>query len=563
MASNRPTGNWIDRALGFVAPEAGLRRLRARVASELLQRHYEAASPGRRTSAWNRSSGDVNAVMGQGIARMRDVARDVVRNNALGESVVDTIANHTVGWGIVAKPAKPNARLMEAWKRWAGTTACDADGRNDFYGLQHLVMRTVAESGEVLVRRRRRLTSDGLPLPLQIQVIDPDFIDTSRNQIINRQRAADGQTFEAGRIVHGVEFDVLGRRTAYYLFPEHPGGELVGGRGSASVRVPADGVQHIYRSMRPGQVRGVTWLAPVLLRLKDLDDFDDATLMKQKVAACLSVITSDVTGNSLPLGDPNDPTASAMVDSLEPGLIINAAPGRTVEVVNPAATGDYVEYTRSVERRIATGVGLAYEDMTGDYTNLPFSAARMSRLHHWAKVDKWRWQMLIPLFCDPVWMWAMEAAAIMGLAKVDLDSEGRPLLPEAEWTPPPPPMIDPANEALAYQRKIRTGLMTQSEAIRECGYDPKALLDEMAKDNKELDRLGLTLDSDARTRTQAGQPTVMAAAPASPAPADATPGPASPAPADATPAPADGNVGDQTPPTPATKKNGNGKAATK
>lgn len=540
------TGNWIDRALGFVAPEAGLRRLRARVAAEMLQRHYEAASVGRRTSGWNRSSGDANAVMGAGLARLRDAARDVVRNNGLGESIVETIANHAVGWGIVAKPLKKNARLAEAWKQWAGTTACDADGQNDFYGLQDLVMRTVVESGEVLVRRRRRLMEDGLPLPLQIQVMDPDFIDTSRNAILTRARNSDGALFEYGRIVHGVEFDLLGRRTAYYLFPEHPGGELVGGRGSASVRVPAEGVRHIYLKKRPGQVRGASWLAPVLLRLKDLDEFEDATLMKQKVAACLAVIMSDTTGNAMPLGDPNAPDASATVDSLEPGLIINAAPGRAVEVVNPPTTGDYADFTRVNQRNVSTGVGLAYEDMTGDYTGLPFSAARMSRLHHWAKVDKWRWKMLIPLFCDPVWAWAMEAAQVLGLAPADVTPDGRVVVPGVEWTAPPPPMIDPANEALAYQRKIRTGLMTLSEAIRECGYDPMALLKEMAEDNAELDRLKITLDSDARTRTQAGQPTVMA--PASPAPADADGG---------------GDGTEETPPPPPPpKKNGNGKAAT-
>jgi capsid protein len=70
-------------------------------------------------------------------------------------------------------------------------------------------------------------------------------------------------------------------------------------------------------------------------------------------------------------------------------------------------------------RAIATGLGLTYEDLTGDYTNMPFSAARMSRLRHWARVvDDWRWRLLIPQFCDPVWDWAMEAAVIMGLTPI-------------------------------------------------------------------------------------------------------------------------------------------------
>ncbi len=44
-----------------------------------------------------------------------------------------------------------------------------------------------------------------------------------------------------------------------------------------------------------------------------------------------------------------------------------------------------------------------------------------------------------------------------------------------------------------------------SEAIRERGYKPDALLRELAADFKKLDALGLTLDSDPRKMTQAGQ----------------------------------------------------------
>jgi hypothetical protein len=59
--------------------------------------------------------------------------------------------------------------------------------------------------------------------------------------------------------------------------------------------------------------------------------------------------------------------------------------------------------------------------------------------------------------------------------------------------------------------------MTLSEAIRERGYDPAQLFAEMASDNKELDRLGLILDSDGRQMTQAGQLQGPASQPAPPA----------------------------------------------
>lgn len=480
--------SWLDRAAGFVSPTWQLKRVRARMATEGLQRHYEAAAGGRRTEGWRRSGSDATQAIGPFVGRLRDVARDLVRNNPYAESALSTIVDHTVGWGVV--PKAPTARAQAAWTAWAETTACDADGRHDFAGLEKLFMRTIVESGEVLVRRRWRRPEDGLPIPLQLQILEPDYLDTTKDHLM---------TDAGGRIIQGVEFDVLGKRVAYWLFPEHPGSGLqVGGSlFSTSVRVPAENITHGFKTVRPGQVRGASWFAPVLLRFKDFDEFEDATLMKQKIAACLAVITSDVDGSAPALGS-IDPTSPApQTDLLEPGMILNVPPGRSVTVVDPPTVREYADYAATTLRAIATGLGIPYEDLTGDYTNLPFSAARMSRLRHWARVETWRWNLLIPQFCLPAWEWAMQGAAIAGLVPGDVGP--------AQWTAPPAPMIDPTAEGLAYQRNIRSGLMSLSEALRERGYDPETVLEEMAADNRTLDRLQLVLDSDPRQMTQAGQ----------------------------------------------------------
>ena len=490
--------HWLDRALLPFAPEWVARRIAWRTRTALMTRHYEAASTGYRTQGWVRAGTDPNAAVGSAGTRLRESARDLVRNNAYAEAAVSTIVDHAVGTGLVAKPYETTLRsrvsrdtVRAQWQRWADTTACDADGRLDMAGIQKLVMRTVVESGECLIRRRIRRPEDGLPIPLQLQVIEPDHLDHLKDESFS----VDGVVVR--RIIQGIEFDALGHRAAYWLLPEHPGASTAGGMGtalSASRRVPAEDVLHVFRPGRPGQVRGVTWLAPVILRLKELDEFQDATLMKQKIAACLAVLTTDTDGTSPALGG-SDP-ASPSLDLLSPGIIANIAPGRQVTVVDPPAVNEHAAYVNSELRAIAVGIGVTMEDLTGDYANMPFSAARMSRLRHWARVDDWRWRMLIPQFCDPVWRWAMQAGQIMGVGDMELG---------AEWTCPPPPMIDPAAEGLAYQRNIRSGIMTLSEAIRERGYDPDALLKEMADDWKKIDKLGLVLDCDPRKMTQAGQ----------------------------------------------------------
>jgi len=492
--------NWLDRLIAFFAPTAALRRLRARTTTEVMARHFEAASTGRRTQGWRRTSGDANAALGSQMMTLRDHARDLVRNNPYAESALTTIVDHVVGWGITAAPKKDSAKAApinvarDRWKAWAETTACDAEGRQDFYGLQAQVMRTVVEAGECLVRRRFRRPGDGLPLPIQLQILEPDYLDTMKTGEL---------TAGGGRIIQGVEFDAIGRRVAYWLFAEHPGATFVGaGLGGASRRIPASEILHVFKPGRPGQIRAPSWFAPVILRMKDFDEYEDAALLKQKIAACLAAITTDVDGSAPALGT-SDTTTEPQLDMLEPGVILNAPIGRTVTVVEPPSVNEHGPYSQTILRGIATGLGVTYEDLTGCYDNLPFSAARMSRLRHWARVHGWRWKMLIPQFCDPAFGWAMQAAQVMNLLTE---------VPTAQWTAPPMQLLDPDKEGLALQRLVRIGALTWPEMVRERGYEPEEVLAEIAEWNKKLDDAGVVLDSDPRKVSQQGQPSQPPAA---------------------------------------------------
>lgn len=495
-----PLGAWFDRITLPLFPRWTLRRQRARVAAELLARHYEAAASGRRTQGWRRSGSDPNAAAAGALGPVRNTARDLVRNNPYAESALTTIVDHVVGWGILAAPAGgTKSAAASRWTAWADTAACDADGRLDFAGLQKQVLRTVVESGEVLVRRRIRRPEDGLPIPLQLQVLEPDFLDTMKDNI---------RTPNGGWILQGIEFSPIGQRVAYWLFRTHPGA-ILPGAVYTSDRIPASEILHVWHAARPGQTRGVSWFAPVIRRLRDLDDYEDASLMKQKIAACLAVVMTDADGAAAPIGRRTE--ADESIDTLEPGSILNAPAGRTVTVVDPPQVSEHDQFVKTNLRSVATALGLTYEDLTGDYAGMPFSAARMSRLRHWSRVEDWRWGMLIPQFCDPVWAWAMQAAAVID-PRIDPETA-------VTWTAPAMPMIDPAQEGLAYARNIRAGIMSLSEVLRERGYVPSEVLAEMAADYKTLDRLGLKLDSDPRYLTQAGQ--LQGAAvpkPAAPAP---------------------------------------------
>jgi capsid protein len=84
----------------------------------------------------------------------------------------------------------------------------------------------------------------------------------------------------------GIEFDLIGRRVAYHFRRRHPG-DSTDQRVAVpdTVRVPAEEVLHIYRPIDAGQIRGLPHVAPAMVRLFLLDQYDDAELDRKKTAA--------------------------------------------------------------------------------------------------------------------------------------------------------------------------------------------------------------------------------------------------------------------------------------
>ncbi len=481
---------YFDRLLLPFAPAFVLGRMQARAAVEVFKRHYEAAQGGRRTDNWKRVSRDANAAAGPALSILRNHARDLDRNTPFAKRGKIVIGNHGVGWGIRAKPtdtvgkrAKRNASTV--FNAWAESTACDFDGLHNLYGLQRLWLETIAVSGEVLIRRRRRPITEGLPIPLQLQTLEADYIDTNKDGFISAS---------GGKVILGVEFDPAGKRVAYWLFDDHPGSTgLRSTRATGfSQRVPAEDLIHLYRVDRPGQVRGVTWYAPVIVTLKDYDEFRDARLLRQKIAACFAGIVTD-SGAGSPLVGKKD-SADPLIEGIEPGMMAHFPAGKTVSFTDPPSVED-ASFNEDVLSAAAMGLGVTVEDLTGNYRGMPFSAARMSRLAHWANVHDWQYNILIPRGCNRVWDWAMDTALLAGILT---DKPG------SEWTPQPMPMTEPDKEALAYLRAVRTGMMTPDDMVRERGFDPDVFWEEYAEQMAKLEQLGIVLDIDVRKRTQAG-----------------------------------------------------------
>jgi lambda family phage portal protein len=494
------TMNPLDKAIAVVSPRWAMRRLQYRHAAQALDkrvRNFEAASKGRRTDGWRTSGTSANGETAKGATLTRNRARDLARNNAYAAKALTVITSNTVGTGISGQARGPNkARVKQAatlWQEWAETPACDFEGRHDLSGLQSLVMETVARDGEAIIRFRR---DKNLKTPLQLQILEPDFLDITRTTGDN-----------GNPIIQGVEVDKdTGKAVAVWLYEQHPGDTGWLGKLSlrrSSQRVPIDQVARVFRQDRAGQLRGVSWLAPIIIPLRDLDEFEDARLIAQKIAASFAVFVHDATDAEMP--GTSDGKDSDRLERIEPGIVEYLPPGKSVSFAEPPSVEGFGEFVRGVLRKVAAGIGITYESLTGDLSQTNFSGGRMGWIEFYRNIESWRWKMLIPQMCIPTWEAFKDAARYAGH---DLSGV------EMEWTAPHRELINPKEEIAAMLSEVRAGFKSLSEVIRERGYDPETVFAQIAADVKKLDELGLVLDSDPRKTTQQGQPRDKAPTPA-------------------------------------------------
>lgn len=491
---------WFDRTVEFFSPKQGLKRRKAKIYSAYLKRKYEGADAGRRTAGWNTNNQSANAEIATALPRVRDRMRDLVRNNPYAARAIQVITNNVVGKGVKtqlkadtrSEQSSKEKKVNGLWKTWAGTTACDFEGVHTLDGLQRVVMRAVAESGEVLIRRRfvgRQFARDNegkiieIP-PIQLQVLESDFLAVDRRS---------GILSNGNQVIQGIEFDKLGKRVAYHLFLSHPGGnDIVSASRFSTVRIEAREILHLYRMDRPGQVRGMTWGSNTMLRLRDFDLYEDAQLKRQQCAAMWAAFVHDIEG----LDDDEETKEEVKLnEKMEPGIIEMLPPGKDIKFAKPPGVENYGEYTSVVLHSIAMGFGITYEQLTGNLADVNFSAGRMGFLESQRNFDTWREIIIKNQMLRPVFEWFVLGAELIGQSMKGV---------VAVHTAPKREMIDPLKEIQAMKMAMRIGVKTKSDAIRETGADPDTHFAELAADDKTLDRLKLTLDSDPRNVNNVG-----------------------------------------------------------
>lgn len=466
---------------------------------------FDGGGDGRRTRNWIADGGGPNAVTLGNLTSLRRRSRDLVRKVPWLLSAVESTTADIVGTGIrpLSQIADQAARVAidDLWeKHWV--FEADADETQSLYGQQYMAVRTMIEAGECFIRRRRRRLSDGLSVPMQVQILEPEFVPLT---ITAGMTPAKGNT-----IKQGIEFDPLGRRVAYWMYRNHPN-DLTGSGfldTYSVVRVPAEEVIHVYKPLRPGQVRGVPWLHSIILRARDLLEYEDAEVVRKKTAAMfLAFVKKNADGESpIPIDSddyPEDFDDERPPLSLEPGSVQELDAGEDVEFAQPADVGaNFEPFVKMQLRAFAVAIGTTYEAMSGDHKDSNFSTARIGRINLNRRNAPVQDQFIFQ-YCRPIRRWFMDAAFVSGALSLPGYADNPRQYLDDDWISPGWPYTDPEKEAKADVLQIQAGLASRKGKARERGRNVNNIDRDQIEDNARADEAGLVYISDGRNAVKA------------------------------------------------------------
>jgi lambda family phage portal protein len=246
---------------------------------------------------------------------------------------------------------------------------------------------------------------------------------------------------------------------------------------------------HLFEPLQPGQLRGLPWLTPALLRLHDLAQFEDAALVRQKTSALFAGFLYSPDGSAA--GFSGDQSGSALEAGLEPGTLKIIPPGFDIKFSDPAeGAAEYDAFVKMQLRAVAAAIGCTYEQLSGDMTGVNYSSARVALIDFRRRVQAIQQQIVVHQLCRPVWRRFIETAVLQGSLSGDLEE-----LLAARWIPPALAWVDPLKDVQAEILAIGAGLKSRAEAVGERGRDVEELDQELAADQARATALNLSFST--------------------------------------------------------------------
>jgi len=428
-----------------------------------------------------RDGGSANTIVQQDAKQLRDSARALCRDHDIARNAISILVQNTVGSGIDVMPA-PRVKggevdrdlaqqLRDLWDEWWDRP--EVTWRHDFGKCQQLIATSAYRDGEVFWQQLAGpvpYLDHGTSVPFSLEMLEADMVPLDLNDDVRN-------------IMQGVERNTWGRFVAYHVFKKHPGEPGVGIRVDTK-RVPADQVYQFAMIDRIHQVRGLSVFAPVVNRMRDIQDYEDSERIAAKVAAsmCAQIVKGGpdtfvgADGSTVLPGGVAAATERAIRSlTMVPGMIADdLLPGERIEILDSKRPNPNVaSYVDSQLRRAAGGLNVSFSSLSLNYSGT-YSAQRQELVEKFGAYIMLGEQFIARVL-RPIWAQFVQTAVLDGRIRKPAVMSLRELS-SAIYIRPQMPWIDPLKEALARGEMEDRGWQAPQQNILLAGNDPEEVL---------------------------------------------------------------------------------------
>jgi len=499
----------VDQVVNFFSPIKGAERYRAR-AKMALGGAYTSADKTRRAN----QSGGVNETDADGailpdLQTLRESSQHMYRNSPIAGAAINTNITKVVGSGLRAKPQIDRGYLgisddeAERFQRQAlreyrlatETVEIDAERQLNIYEMQALVLLKALEDGDVFVNLPR-FTRKGSPYKLKLQLIEAA-------RVCNKDRKPDS----AG-LAGGIKKDDNGAPVSFFVANKHPGSVLRFRANQSRLtwdelkffgeRTGLPMALHVFEKVRPGQSRGVPYLAPVLELIKQLGRYTDAEVMAAVVSGMLTVFVTSETG-APEIGEDLSENSDAYDTKgmqLGYGSVIGLQPDTKIESFNPNRPNtSFDPFVMAVLRQIGARLEIPFELLVKHFT-ASYSAAKAAIEEAWTYFSRRR-EFLISKFCRPVYEAVITEAVASGRLSAPgffVDPQVRRAWLGCQWLGETKMQLDPLKEINAAAKRVELTVSTlEEESLRFTGTPWEDKLPQILRERKILRDAGITI----------------------------------------------------------------------
>lgn len=460
------------------------------------KRSFDAAIRDRINNNWDVNPVSIDQDIRSSLKTLRNQARHLDSNSDYLRRYHTLLETGVIGHtGIMLQPSfkdsfgninsKINDHLVEQFTAWA--RECDVKGVHDWLELQRLCLRGLARDGEAFFRIVKG--SNHNQWQFALQMIDPSALDEQYNQ--------DYDDTVGYSIKLSIKMDQWGKPISYFIKTDLPTGShgvTTTEKGNKYFEIPANEMIHVFKPTVADQTRGIPFCVTAMKRLRILDLYEEAELVKARCASNKLGFFKRKNFEESNFGADEQDENGDYITEGSPGSFYVLPPDVEYQGVDWQHDSSYVEFVKQTLRGISSGLSIGYNELNNDLESVNFSSLRTAKTNTEDTYQEIQ-GLLIRKFISRVFSeWLETSANLTDLIKIPLREIHKykyPTFVGRKWR-----YLDPIKDIKASILSVDNNLKSRHQIAAEQGLSVEQTLAELKKEQEMMEKLGIRVDSE-------------------------------------------------------------------